>query len=117
MNEAQLIKRLESQMNTIQQSLDKFMVDFHSDPSHALSWGNSTFQAAASLKVLKMVHAALTHSTPCSIQAVKETLMDRVLHKSKYPPQSTSPTSNLIEQYELAAYAELLSDLRYYEGE
>ncbi len=38
-------------------------------------------------------------------------ITDRVIHKAKYPAQSTSPTSNLIEQYELATWADILSDL------
>jgi hypothetical protein len=115
--QAYLIKRLESNIQSCKESVDKFIEKLKEDPAYALSWGTGTFQTAANLKVYEMVYAALTAETPCSVQAVKETLMDRVLHKSKYPPQSTSPCSNLMEQYELAAYAELLSDLRYYEGE
>lgn len=112
--QAYLIKRLESNIASYQESLDKFVEKFKADPAYTLSWGTATFQTAAQLNVAKMVLNALTAETPCSVQAVKETLMDRVLHKSKYPAQSTSPCSNLMEQYELSAYAELLSDLRYY---
>ena len=112
--QAYFIKRLESNITAYQESLDKFVEKFKADPSYALSWSTGTFQTAAQLNVAKMVLAALTAETPCSMQAIKETLMDRVLHKSKYPAQSTSPCSNLIEQYELAAYAELLSDINIY---
>ena len=113
--QAYLIKRLESNIKSCQESMDKFIEKLKQDPAYTLSWGTGAFQTAANLKVYQMVLAALTAETPCSVQAVKETLMDRVLNKSKYPPQSTSPCSNLMEQYELAAYAELLSDLNMYE--
>ena len=113
--QAYLIKRLESGIKSCQESAQTFAEKFLKDPAYTLSWGTEAFSNAAKLKVYGMVYAALTDETPCSIQAVKATLMDRVLHRSKYPPQSTSPCSNLMEQYELAAYAELLSDLNDYE--
>lgn len=114
MNEARLIKRLESNIKACKESAQAFSEKFLKNPAYALSWGTDAFSNAAKLKVYDMVYSALTAETPCSIQAVKETLMDRVLNKSKYPPQSSSPCSNLMEQYELAAYADLLSDLNLY---
>jgi hypothetical protein len=35
------------------------------------------------------------------------------MNKARYPAQSTSPTSNLMEQYEAAAYAEALDELKH----
>jgi hypothetical protein len=32
---------------------------------------------------------------------------------ARYPAQSSSPTSNLMEQYEAAAFAEALDELKY----
>jgi len=112
--QAYFIKRLESNIKACKESAQAFAEKFLKDPAYTLSWGTGAFENAAKLKVYDMVYTALTAETPCSIQAVKDTLMDRVLHKSKYPPQSTSPCSNLMEQYELAAYAKLLSDLNMY---
>jgi predicted DNA-binding protein with PD1-like motif len=40
-------------------------------------------------------------------------LTDRVMGLARYPAQSTSPTSNLMEQYEAAAFAEALDELKY----
>jgi hypothetical protein len=51
--------------------------------------------------------------TTCTIEQARETLLDRVMNKARYPAQSTSPTSNLMEQYEAAAYAEALEELKY----
>ncbi len=109
---AQLLKRFKSQAESVQSRLDKFAADFAKDPAHALSWGTDTFQAAAKMTVLKQIINALENGNG-NLDNIRSTLMDRVLHKSKYPPQSTSPTSNLIEQYELAACADILGDLQY----
>ena len=111
---AKLLKRFQSQADSVQARLDKFAVDFAKDPAYALSWGNDTFQAAAKLRVFKQIIVAL-EAGDATLENIRSTMLDRVLHKSKYPAQSTSPTSNLIEQYELAACAEILSDLQYAE--
>lgn len=112
--QAYFIKRLESTIDSCQASIEKFAEKLVKDPAYTLSWGTDSFSTAAQLKVAKMVHAALTDEKPCTMQAVKDTLLDRVLHKSKYPAQSTSPCSNLMETYELAAYADMLSDINSY---
>lgn len=109
---AKLLFRFNSQAESCQAKLDKFTTKFAEDPAYALSWGTEAFQAAATLRVLKQVIGALEEGHGM-LENIRSTLTDRVMHKAKYPPQSTSPTSNLIEQYELAAYAEILSDLQY----
>jgi hypothetical protein len=107
-----LLKRFQNQVDSCQSRLDKFTEEFAKDPAYALSWGNETFAAAAKMRVLKQIVNALEDGNG-NLENIRSTMMDRVLHKSKYPAQSTSPTSNLIEQYELAACAEILSDLQY----
>jgi hypothetical protein len=109
---AKLLKRFQNQAESCQASLDKFAADFAKDPAYTLSWGNEAFAKAARLRVLKQIIAAIEDGT-ATTENIRSTMMDRVLHKSKYPAQSTSPTSNLIEQYELAACADILSDLQY----
>ena len=93
-------------------NLAKFKLELDKDPAHALTWGCDAFRSAATLKVLNQIIGALEADTT-DVDNIKSVLMDRVLHSSKYPAQSTSPTSNLIEQYELSACASILSDLRY----
>jgi hypothetical protein len=107
-----LLKRFQSHADSAQARLDKFAVEFAKDPAHALTWGTDAFAKAAELRVYKQIIAAL-EGPGCTLAHIRSTMMDRVLHKSKYPAQSSSPTSNLIEQYELAACAEILSDLQY----
>ena len=111
--QAYLIKRLESGIKAGQESIEVFAAKLVANPAHVLSWGTDAFKTAADLKIAKQVLNALNDGA--TVEQVKSTLMDRVLNRSKYPPQSTSPCSNLMEQYELAAYAELLSDLNMYD--
>ena len=113
MTATKLLTRFQSQADSAQFKLDKFAADFAKDPAHALSWGTDAFSKAAELRVLKQIIVELEAGN-ANLDNIRSTLMDRVLHKSKYPAQSTSPTSNLIEQYELAACAEILSDLQYF---
>lgn len=113
--QAFFIRRLESDIKSCQQNIEKFAEKLIKDPAHTFTWSNETFRIAAQLKVSKQVYEALTSEDACTIQDVKNTLMDRVLHRSKYPAQSTSPCSNLMEQYELSVYADILSYLNAYE--
>jgi hypothetical protein len=107
-----LLARFQRQVDATQASLDKFAADFAKDPAHALTWGTDAFANAAKLRVLKQIVAALADGNG-NLDNIRSTLTDRVLHRAKYPAQSTSPTSNLIETYELAACADILSDLQY----
>lgn len=114
---AKALKKFTAIAEQAQAQIDKFKVELDKDPAYALSWGNGVFQSAARLKVAQMLVYAFTEregDTTCTIEQARETMMDRVMHKARYPAQSTSPTSNLMEQYEAAAYAEALDELRYF---
>ena len=111
--QAYLIKRLESTIEGCEASIRKFAEKLINDPAYTLSWGTDSFKTAAELKVYKQVLNAFNDGA--TLEQVKSSLMDRVLNKAKYPAQSTSPCSNLMETYELAAYAELVSDMAHYE--
>jgi len=110
------LKRFTSMAETAQLQIDKFKEELDTDPWQALKWSTKLFEAVATLSVAKMIVYSFTEragETVATIEEVRQLLMSRVLHRSKYPPQSTSPTSNLVEQYELAAYAEALEELGY----
>jgi len=107
-----LLSKYQRQVEAQQERINKFKLELDKDPAHALTWGLEAFRSAATLKVLNQIVAAL-EAGDADVDNIKATLMDRVLHRSKYPAQSTSPTSNLMEQYELSACAEILSDLQY----
>jgi len=110
------LKKFTSIAAQAQTQIDKFKAALDKDPAHALSWGTGVFQAAATLKVAHMLVYAFTEregEVMCTIEQARDTLLDRVMQKARYPAQSTSPTSNLMEQYEAAAYAEALDELKW----
>ena len=110
------LKRFTSLAAKAQEQCDKFAAEFAKDPAYALSWGNSVFQEAARLKIAQMMASAFTpreDSAVITVEAAREVCLDRVMNKARWPAQSTSPTSNLMEQYEAAAYAEALDELKY----
>jgi hypothetical protein len=113
---AQALKKFTAIAEQAQKQIDKFKVELDKDPAYALSWGLSAFQSAARLKIANMLVYAFTEregETMCTLDQARDTLMDRVMNKARYPAQSTSPTSNLMEQYEAAAYAEALDELKH----
>jgi len=110
------LKRFTSKAKAAQEQCDKFAADFAKDPAYALSWGNSVFQEAARLKIAQMMVHAFTEREDGAVLTVataREVCLDRVMNKARWPAQSTSPTSNLMEQFEAAAYAEALDELKY----
>lgn len=113
---AKALKRFTQMADQAQAQCDKFAESFAKDPAYALSWGNDVFKNAARLKVAKMLVYAFTEregDTVCTVDQARETCLDRVMNKARYPAQSTSPTSNLMEQFEAAAYAEALDEMKF----
>jgi hypothetical protein len=94
-------------------TIDKFKQELDKDPAYALSWGCGVFAAAAKLRVITEIINALKDDDT-TMENIQAHLMGRIMHRSRYPAQSTSPTSNLIEQYELAACAEIVENLPRY---
>jgi hypothetical protein len=113
---AKALKKFTAIAEQAQESIDKFKEQLDKDPAHALSWGLDTFHNAARLKVAQMLVYGFTPTDGTTVYTVDQAvdfLTDRIMSKTRWPAQSTSPTSNLMEQYEAAAYAEALDELRY----
>lgn len=106
-----LLKRFERNLESVNESMEKFKQDLDKDPVHALVWSTNVFKTAAEQRLLR--RAILALQAGATVEQIKKDLMKKVMHSSKYPPQSTSPTSNLMEQYELAVHAEMLNDLEF----
>jgi hypothetical protein len=116
MMSAKALKKFTEIAEQAQAQIDKFKADLDKDPAHALTWGLNAFQAAARLQVAQMLVYGFTPkegSPVYTVEQARDFLTDRVLNKARWPAQSTSPTSNLMEQYEAAAYAEALDELKY----
>ena len=111
-NKTYLVTRFQNKLNSARSEVAEFVGKFQHDAAYALTWSNSVFQAAAKERVYKQFIAFVTDEPEdINFDNLISFVTDHVLHKAKYPAQSTSPTSNLIEQYELAAWAEVLSAL------
>ena len=108
-----LLERFQRQAENEAFVIEKFKTDLDKDPAYALSWGCGVFASAAKLRILKQLINALEDSETTA-EDIRAHLMGSIMHKSRYPAQSTSPTSNLIEQYELAACAEIAGGLSRY---
>jgi hypothetical protein len=110
---AKLLERFQQQAESEIGKIEKFKVELAKDPAYALSWGCGVFAAAAKLRILKQLINTL-EDEQTTADDICDHLMNHIMHKSRYPAQSTSPTSNLVEQYELAACAEIVGDLSRY---
>lgn len=122
---ANLIRVLEGRMDSFEHSVLEFKNRFEQDPGFAFKWGGDALAAATKRSVYRYVVASIQKDaesaralTPTRIREWAE---GEVLRRAKYPPQSTSPMSNLCEQYEAAAWAEIQEILQHrpaqWEGE
>lgn len=119
MNIERLLSKFVRERESAQEELAKFQEAFQKDAAHALSWGTSVFVAAGKERVYNQLIQFMdtTRHDPAVVLAnMADLVLDRVLHRAKYPPQSTSPTSNLMEQYEMAAWANVLTTLNDYKS-
>lgn len=108
----ELVNRFNEIAKSNQTVLDKFTVDFAKNPAYALGWSNDVFRAAARVKIAQDLAKAFENEG-VTVVKIRALLSDRIVQRAKYPPQSTSPVSNLMEEYETAAYAEALEVLNY----
>jgi hypothetical protein len=120
MNIQRLLSKFVRERDSAQEELAKFQEAFQKDAAHALSWGTSVFVAAGKERVYNQLIQFMNGNESADPAAVlsnmTDLVLDKVLHRAKYPPQSTSPTSNLMEQYEMAAWANVLTTLNDYKS-
>lgn len=101
-----------------QKSCDEWSKKFAENHSYALSWSSDVFASAAKVDVSKQVLLFLDENIDKSLTEVVTTLRqhahDKAWRAARYPARSTSPTSNLMEQCEAAAWAEFHEELKYW---
>lgn len=93
--------------------IEKFRERLADEPLHALARPISAFDAAARIKVARIAVGAVDRGI--SLAMISEEAVRRMTGKVRFPSHSTSPTPtvNLAEECEMAAWAELVDDLRW----
>lgn len=71
-----------------------------------LTWSKDEFQSVARIKVYKFV-LEVFEAKKVTPQFIRDYALREVLDKAKRPKSSSSPTGDLMAQYELAAWAEV----------
>lgn len=108
-----MLRRAESGIEKAKHDVAKFAAEIQTnDASYHFQWACGCMKSAAYGTVSKQVHDALMNGA--TLMDLYSDLQDRVQHGAKYPQFSTSPTSNLMSQFTLAAYAEYAATLRNY---
>ena len=111
-----LLARYESDISSKEAKIKEFAEAVQKDPAYTLSWAQDVFAAAAEIKILKQVVDYLNHevgyAAAAPVSNLIDMLTDKVINGAKYPSFSSSTTTNLISQYETAAAAMILSNLR-----
>lgn len=99
-------KRLQQDIASADDSRDRFIERLMGDASYALSWSRDEFKTQAKGSVAReILNRLLKDNRP--LEAIYKYSVDQALRVAKFPPQSTSPTSNLMEQNMGAAWADI----------
>lgn len=119
-NKAQVLelikKRLNNKVAILKTRQEKFIEDFKQNPCYALEWSKNTFKDAACLRVFSNALTLLdkTIDIEKEISHLKSEILRAAANCAN---QSTSQTSNLMDQSMLEAKTELLGVLSILEGE
>ena len=107
MNSFEMFKRrVASRIENSQVTIDRFRHQIINDePAHAFDWADDAMKAAASHKVFKAIEEL---AKSLDLGCLETSATNEVLRRSRYPQHSTSPVSNAMYQYELAAWSEAL---------
>lgn len=89
--------------------IEKFREKLADEPLLALHWSSDAFEAAARIKVARIVVGAVDRGI--SLARISEEAVRRMTGKARFPSHGTSPTVNIADQCEMVAWAELVDDL------
>jgi hypothetical protein len=97
------VSLVEQQTNEV----EKFANELRKNPTYALSWSKGLFEMTAKAEVARqMIHWFNQGGT---FSGWVEEATKEALRKARSPSMSTSPTSNLMETYIAAAWADAVS--------
>lgn len=108
MDANKLQSRMERRIETAVEEIAEFKNELTKDPMYALRWSENTLQVAARLSCYQAIKNVLT--TGKTVEQVKALIARKVVEMAKSPSMSTSPMQNLMYQYEMAAWATLLTE-------
>jgi hypothetical protein len=103
-----LLRNAVSLIDREKTALENFAKEVQENPTYALSWSKGLFELTAKASVAKeMIYWFTLGGT---YEGWMEKAQSEALRKARSPSMSTSPTSNLMETYIGAAWADLVSD-------
>ena len=109
-------RKLQSGMDQAQARMAKFAVEMAKPEAgrlQTMAWSKDIFEAAAIYDANNAVLFGLNDGA--TVESIREYLTVSALNLAKYPPQSTSPTSNLADQYKGAATMKILDDFKMFD--
>lgn len=116
-----LLERVNSDIESADRALEKFRQKLETDPAYALEWSLSSFEYAATRQVALQVKTWIenlqnqveekgyTEDHCYSLMKAEATKV--AIQKATRMAQSTSPTSNLIEDFTRAAWAKSVDSI------
>jgi hypothetical protein len=103
-----LQNRIARRIETATSEIAEFQNELAKDPMYAFRWSEGTLQVAARLSCYQTILTVLAAGK--TVNQVKALLARKVVEMAKSPSMSTSPMQNLMYQYEMAAWATLLTE-------
>lgn len=102
------LRRAVAKIEREKTEIAKFAKDVQENPSYALSWSKGLFEVAANAKVARqMIYWFEQGGT---YEGWVEEARKEALRMARSPSMSTSPTSNLMDSYTAAAWADAADD-------
>jgi hypothetical protein len=115
-----LIHTLTRKIEEDEKVLAKLATELKNDPCYALEWSKGAFSSAARMKVFGYIRGRLSEDNEGKtiLDSLLSYCVDEVLRKARNGSNhSTSPTSNLIEEYTLTAWSELAEHVKWANAE
>lgn len=110
-----LLRRLDRDIASFQQELNKFSENFKKEPAHALNWAMNSFEAAASLELYTKVKAGFDNQN-FTIETMLDYLTEEVIILSSHIENSSNPMSVVMERHQLAAKAKMVRLIKDYKN-
>jgi hypothetical protein len=111
-----MIRRADCKIEQGDEAIKKFALDLQgNNPTYALEWSHGVMNATAARDVAIDIKKAIESigTGTYTMWSLRDVVTDKVISSARHPSFSTSPTSNLMDQFRNAAFADwvgLLND-------